>query len=663
MAYNPVNPNGQATSANSSPVVVASDQSAIAVSANAANRPTTTTMQNGATANGNGTSLPVTGYATALLNIVSSPAMSGGTTVNFEASVDDTTWVSINAHTVGANTISTTTTADGDYRINSAGYKSIRARISGYSAGTVTIKGYTVANAGPVTTVNANLVGSSIPTTVMGTASSLSVTPIQANAASLNATVTGTVTANAGTGSFTVAQATPGNLLVTPVQANASSLNVTVANTVTIGGVTGTASSLSMTPIQANAASLYTTAQLQSGTGVTIGSTLNALDVNLKAGSAASVFVTPMQANASSLNVSVGNTVTVSGTVTANAGTGSMNVTAYQGTAGSLKAQVQQLNSVSSTVTLQNAVSATGNGTNMSVDGYATVILEVTGSFTGIVSFKGSRDGGTTFYAIRALQLGTSTYANTTTGTGLFEASVAGLTHVQTPVNWTSGTSVTVIGTAVPVSYGQKVVEGSVSVSNSSFAVTQSGAWTTAVTGTPASLTTAITGTASSVYVTAGVYATASSLNATVAATSLKSPAGQTPVADATNNTVVTDVDKMLMVKLNTAYGDLLSQATNTTGSSSTALSTFGTGASIRNYVTAYSLARTDSGTSPMTVDFQDGSGGTTLWTVVVPAGGGAHMSSPVPMFRTSANTGLFFKPSASVTTLYISASGFQSKV
>jgi hypothetical protein len=35
VAYNPVNPNGQATSANSAPVVVASDQSAIPVTANA----------------------------------------------------------------------------------------------------------------------------------------------------------------------------------------------------------------------------------------------------------------------------------------------------------------------------------------------------------------------------------------------------------------------------------------------------------------------------------------------------------------------------------------------------------------------------------------------------------------------------------------------------
>jgi hypothetical protein len=109
----------------------------------ASQRTTATIMQNAAVANGNGTSLDVTGYPVALLNIVSSPSMSGGTTINFEASVDDTTWVSIAAHQIGVNgSLESTATADGDFRLATAGYKSIRARISAYSAGTITIKGY-----------------------------------------------------------------------------------------------------------------------------------------------------------------------------------------------------------------------------------------------------------------------------------------------------------------------------------------------------------------------------------------------------------------------------------------------------------------------------------------------------------------------------------------
>ncbi len=122
--------------------------------------PAATVMQNAAVASGNGTSLPVTGYGGAIINIVSSPSMSGGTTVNFEASVDDTTWVAINAQQIGGTTsIATTTTADGDFRLNVAGYKSIRARISAYSAGTVTIKGYVSVVVPAQTTANVNIIG------------------------------------------------------------------------------------------------------------------------------------------------------------------------------------------------------------------------------------------------------------------------------------------------------------------------------------------------------------------------------------------------------------------------------------------------------------------------------------------------------------------------
>lgn len=136
---------GQTTMSASLPVVLPSDQSTVPVGAQASTRPAATTMQNAAVANGNGVSLAVTGQAVALLNVVSSPAMSGGTTINFEASVDDTTWVSIGAHTIGVNgSMASTATADGDYRIATAGYKSIRARISAYSAGTITVKGYAV---------------------------------------------------------------------------------------------------------------------------------------------------------------------------------------------------------------------------------------------------------------------------------------------------------------------------------------------------------------------------------------------------------------------------------------------------------------------------------------------------------------------------------------
>lgn len=104
--------------------------------------PPSTTMQSAATGNGNGTVLNVSGYQSALLNVVCSVSCSGGTTVNFEASVDGTSWTAISAWSVGSASITSTTTADGDFALATGPYQQVRARISSYSAGTVTVKGY-----------------------------------------------------------------------------------------------------------------------------------------------------------------------------------------------------------------------------------------------------------------------------------------------------------------------------------------------------------------------------------------------------------------------------------------------------------------------------------------------------------------------------------------
>lgn len=115
------------------------------------------TLQSAAAANGNGTVFDVSGAGTAVLSVVSATSMSGGTTVNFEVlSPDGTTWVPIKGYSVATGAQATTTTADGDFRFNVAGYRSLRARISAYSAGVTTIKGTATSISGdsaPSTTV------------------------------------------------------------------------------------------------------------------------------------------------------------------------------------------------------------------------------------------------------------------------------------------------------------------------------------------------------------------------------------------------------------------------------------------------------------------------------------------------------------------------------
>jgi hypothetical protein len=124
-----------------------------------ASDPVTATLQNAAVASGNGTVLTVNGMSSAILT-VNCASCSGGTTINFEGSEDTTNFTAITSVNIGTSTLATTTTASGItvWQMPVAGFQQIRARISAYSAGTVTITGHTV----PVTydpkTVNANIV-------------------------------------------------------------------------------------------------------------------------------------------------------------------------------------------------------------------------------------------------------------------------------------------------------------------------------------------------------------------------------------------------------------------------------------------------------------------------------------------------------------------------
>lgn len=118
--------------------------------------PTTTTMQSGATANGNGTVLTVTGLSSAILT-VNCATCSGGTTINFEGTQDTTNYFPLDAKQIGsisATANSTTTSGITGWQIQTAGFTSIRARISAYSAGTVTVTGAGVATGYSPPTVN-----------------------------------------------------------------------------------------------------------------------------------------------------------------------------------------------------------------------------------------------------------------------------------------------------------------------------------------------------------------------------------------------------------------------------------------------------------------------------------------------------------------------------
>ena len=143
--------------------------------------------------------------------------------------------------------------------------------------------------------------------------------------------------------------------------------------------------------------------------------------------------------------------------------------------------------------------------------------------------------------------------------------------------------------------------------------------------------------------------------------TSLK---GITLEADADRTNLYADADGVQVVKLGTTGADAISESVSNTDGASTAFTNFSAVASTFNHVTAYSVFRTDSGTSLAYIDFRDGMAGSVLWRVPLPPSGGANLSlGGQPIFKTSANTALAFDVSSALTTVYISVSGYQSKV
>lgn len=139
------------------------------------------------------------------------------------------------------------------------------------------------------------------------------------------------------------------------------------------------------------------------------------------------------------------------------------------------------------------------------------------------------------------------------------------------------------------------------------------------------------------------------------------SPKGLTLVADGDRTDALGDSDGMQMTKLNTSFADIVSERVTDTGGTSTAFSNFTAVASTKNYVTTIVVYNTSA--TAGYVDFRDGTGGSVLWTMPIPAAGGAVLSAATPIFKTSANTALAYDVSGALTTVYISVSGFQSKV
>lgn len=111
----------------------------------------------------------------------------------------------------------------------------------------------------------------------------------------------------------------------------------------------------------------------------------------------------------------------------------------------------------SADVTLQNAAVAVGNGTVLTVTGYGTAVVQVTGTFVATITFEGTVDG-TNYQAISATQMGAAVVATTATAPGIYRMSPGGLTNIRARISAFTSGSITVVGRATNAPYAGQVV-------------------------------------------------------------------------------------------------------------------------------------------------------------------------------------------------------------
>lgn len=200
------------------------------------------TLQSAAVANGNGTTL-ATVSQTAVALTVNCATCSGGTTVNFEGTQDGTNFAAIFATISGTTTTTTSSAASGIniWNVPVAGLSAIRARISGYSAGTVTVTGTATGSDITLATSLLSALTSPVPacgavpcTTTIGNIGQVSPYPVGATA--ITASSTGTTGATTATLAGTSGKTT--YICSMSIRANATA--AATANSTVTGTITGT---------------------------------------------------------------------------------------------------------------------------------------------------------------------------------------------------------------------------------------------------------------------------------------------------------------------------------------------------------------------------------------------------------------------------------------
>lgn len=99
-------------------------------------------------------------------------------------------------------------------------------------------------------------------------------------------------------------------------------------------------------------------------------------------------------------------------------------------------------------VTMQNAATATANGTSLNTANQAMAVLDVQGTFVGTITIRATIDG-TNYFTVSTTSLNTETRANTITAPGQYSLRVAGYRNIIAQITTYTSGSITVYGRAV----------------------------------------------------------------------------------------------------------------------------------------------------------------------------------------------------------------------
>jgi hypothetical protein len=182
------------------------------------------------------------------------------------------------------------------------------------------------------------------------------------------------------------------------------------------------------------------------------GTTADTNSGNKSAGTLRVVLATDQPTNTNALKVDgSGVTQPVSGTVTANAGSGTFATSQADPavTSGSITAADAASTAPASLISGQNLITGTATSSSTvaaTISGMASYSVQLTGTWIGTVQFEKSTDGGTTWASVGMTGVGTTTIVTSVTGTGansnaILHGNAANLTNVRVRCTaYTSGT-------------------------------------------------------------------------------------------------------------------------------------------------------------------------------------------------------------------------------